>query len=58
MLLTVKGIDYSPEMVATAEKRRGIKLILANASQMPFEKSRFKTTIVSTGVLDFIDDPD
>jgi hypothetical protein len=51
-----EGIDMSPQMVEGAEKRRGIKLFLGNANQMPFEKGQFQTTIVSTGVLDFLED--
>jgi SAM-dependent methyltransferase len=51
-----EGIDLSPQMVAYAEKRRGIKLFLANANNMPFEKGQFKTTIVATGVIDFLND--
>jgi hypothetical protein len=51
-----EGIDMSPQMVAGAEKRRGIKLFLGNANHMPFKKGQFKTTIVATGVLDFLED--
>jgi SAM-dependent methyltransferase len=51
-----EGIDLSPQMVAYAEKRRGIKLFLANANNMPFEKGQFKTTIIATGVIDFLND--
>jgi 2-polyprenyl-3-methyl-5-hydroxy-6-metoxy-1,4-benzoquinol methylase len=51
-----EGIDLSPQMVACAARRRGIKLILANADQMPFENGRFKTTIIATGVIDFLND--
>lgn len=49
------GVDFSPQMVAYAENRRGIKLICANAENMPFHDGRFKTTIVATGVIDFLD---
>ena len=51
-----EGIDLSPQMVEYAEKRRGIKLFLANANNMPFEKGQFKTTIIATGVIDFLSD--
>jgi ubiquinone/menaquinone biosynthesis C-methylase UbiE len=53
---STEGIDLSPEMVASAEKRRGIKLFLGNANNMPFLDHQFKTSIVATGVLDFTDD--
>ena len=53
-----EGIDISPQMVAGAEKRRGIKLFLGNANNMPFENGQFKTSIIATGVLDFMDDRD
>jgi ubiquinone/menaquinone biosynthesis C-methylase UbiE len=50
-----EGIDFSPQMIAYAKKRRGIKLILANANRMPFRSRQFKTSIVATGVVDFLD---
>lgn len=53
-----EGIDLSPEMVAGAQKRRGLKLFLGNANHMPFEKGQFKTSIVATGVIDFLEDSD
>lgn len=53
---SAEGIDLSPQMVAYAEKRRGIKLFLANANNMPFEKDQFKTSIAATGVIDFVND--
>jgi ubiquinone/menaquinone biosynthesis C-methylase UbiE len=53
---TTEGIDLSPQMVAFAEKRRGIKLFLANANNMPFEKGQFKTSIIATGVIDFLNE--
>lgn len=43
-------------MVANAERRRGVKLFLGNASKMPFENSKFKTSFVNTGVVDYLDD--
>ncbi len=53
---TAEGIDLSPEMVAAAERRRGIKLFLGNANNMPFATGQFTTTIVATGVIDFLED--
>jgi SAM-dependent methyltransferase len=55
---SVEGIDLSPQMVEYAEKRRGIKLFLGNANNMPFQDGQFKTSIVATGVIDFLDDTD
>lgn len=53
---TVDGIDSDPEMISCAKKRRGIDLILANAKEMPFANNSYKTSIIATGVVDFIDD--
>ena len=39
------GVDFSPQMVVFAEKRRRIKLIRANAENMPFRAGRFKASI-------------
>ena len=50
------GIDSSSEMIKYAEKRRGIKLIKADAKKMPFETGMYQTTICATGVFDFIMD--
>jgi ubiquinone/menaquinone biosynthesis C-methylase UbiE len=54
--LAAEGIDFSPQMVAGAEKRRGIKLFLGNANDMPFENGQFSASLVATGVIDFLDD--
>lgn len=51
-----EGIDLSRQMVMRAERRRGIRLILARAEQLPFEDGGFKTTLIATGVLDFVND--
>jgi hypothetical protein len=51
-----EGIDLSPQMVAGAEKRRGIKIFLGNANDMPFENGQFSASIIATGVIDFLDD--
>lgn len=50
------GIDFSRQMIEYAEKRRSIKLIQASANEMPFRENQFKTTIVATGVIDFLED--
>lgn len=55
---SAEGVDLSPQMVAYAEKRRGIKLFHANANNMPFQDNQFASSIVATGVIDFLDDND
>jgi ubiquinone/menaquinone biosynthesis C-methylase UbiE len=55
---STEGIDLSPQRVAYAEKRRGIKLLHANANDMPFQDGQFKTSIIATGVVDFMDKTD
>lgn len=54
--LHVDGIDSEPLMVKFAEKRRGLKLIQADGADLPFSDSRYKTCIVATGVIDFLED--
>lgn len=53
---TVDGIDLDPLMISYAKKRRGLDLIQANAGNMPFANDSYKTSIIATGVVDFIDD--
>ncbi len=55
---SAEGVDFSPQMVAYAEKRRGIKLVRASADSMPFPDALFKASIVATGVIDFLDSAD
>jgi ubiquinone/menaquinone biosynthesis C-methylase UbiE len=52
----VDGIDSDPQMIAYAKKRRGLDLIEANAGNLPFADDSYKTSIIATGVVDFIDD--
>jgi len=52
----VDGIDAEPEMVAYAKKRRNVDLILANGKKMPVDDNTYKTSIIATGVIDFMDD--
>ena len=52
----VDGIDSDPHMISYAKKRRGLDLIQANAGNMPFADDSYKTSIIATGVVDFIDD--
>ena len=53
--LDVDGIDAEPEMVAYAKKRRNIDIVLANGKKMPFADNTYQTSIVATGVVDFLD---
>ena len=54
--LHVEGVDSSSEMVRLAEQRRGIKLVHTDGSSLPFADESYATTIISTGVVDFLDD--
>ena len=54
--LLVDGVDSSSEMVRLAEQRRGIKLVHTDGSSLPFADESYATTIISTGVVDFLDD--
>jgi hypothetical protein len=53
---TVDGIDSDPQMISHAKQRRGLDLIQANAGNMPFADDSYKTSIIATGVVDFIND--
>jgi ABC-2 type transport system ATP-binding protein len=50
------GMDMEPAMIAMAKKRRGIDLIQADASSLPFRNESFRTVIVATGVVDYLAD--
>lgn len=52
----VDGLDSEPAMVAYAKKRRGIDLIHADGRNTPFSDESYATVVISTGVIDFIDD--
>lgn len=54
--LQVDGVDSSPEMVKYAEQRRGVKLVLTDGSSLPFADGNYSTSIIATGVIDFLDD--
>lgn len=43
-------------MVKYAEMRRGLKLIEADARNLPFASEMYNTTIIATGVVDFLHD--
>jgi hypothetical protein len=52
----VEGVDLSPQMIKYALTRRGMKLIEADARKLPFADRTYNTTIIATGVVDFLDD--
>lgn len=52
----VDGVDLEPNMITYAKKRRGLNLIQANAKNMPFSDRSYKTSIIATGVVDFMED--
>lgn len=52
--LRCEGVDSSAEMIRYAQLRRGLKLIHASASALPFENGAYKTIIYATGVIDFM----
>lgn len=54
--LAVDGVDGEPEMVAYARKRRNLDIILANGNKMPIDDNTYQTSIIATGVIDFLDD--
>ena len=54
--LRVDGVDSEPRMIEFAEKRRGLKFIQADGAELPFSDSSYNTSIVATGVIDFLDD--
>lgn len=54
--LVVDGIDAEPEMVAYARERRGLDIVLANGQEMPFDDNAYKTSVIATGVIDFMED--
>jgi len=54
--LHVDGVDSSSEMVRLAEQLRGIKLVHTDGSSLPFADENYATTIIPTGVVDFLDD--
>ena len=52
----VDGIELDSEMIKYAKERRGLELIYADARKMPFADGRYKTSIIATGVIDFLND--
>src|ERR1041385_2769417 len=50
------GVDLSSEMIRQAMLHRGIKLVQADATAMPFRAASYETIIYATGVIDFTAD--
>ena len=50
------GVDFSPEMIREAKRRRGITLIHADARSLPMADRTYSTVIYATGVIDFTED--
>lgn len=49
--LRCDGIDLSARMVEYARVRRGLTLVRANATAMPFADGTYETVIIATGIL-------
>ena len=43
-------------MVIYAKKRRGLDIIQGDAKNMPFANNSYKTSVIASGVVDFIND--
>ena len=54
--LRCDGIDLSARMLEYARSRRGLTLVRANATSMPFVDGSYETIILATGVIDFMAD--
>ena len=50
------GVDRSPRMVRAALRVRGLRLTLADAAALPFRDDSYRTVILSSGVLDYLED--
>jgi ubiquinone/menaquinone biosynthesis C-methylase UbiE len=54
--LKCDGVDLSAKMIEYAKRRRGLKLIQADAKSMPFRNATYHTLVYATGVVDFLID--
>ncbi|MCZ0935802.1 MAG: class I SAM-dependent methyltransferase [Gemmatimonadetes bacterium] len=54
--LRCDGIDLSARMLEYARSRRGLTLVRANATSLPFVDGSYETVIFATGVIDFMAD--
>ena len=53
---TVDGLDLEKEMIEQAKSRHSINLIHGDAKNLPFKDKKYKTVIISSGVVDYITD--
>lgn len=51
----VDGVDSCSEMIKFAEQRRGLKLVQTDGKTLPFADESYNTSIIATGVIDFLD---
>ena len=54
----VEGVDLDPAMIAMARRRRGLEIVHADARDLPYPAGRFRTVILSSGVVDYAEDPE
>lgn len=47
----VDGVELSPVMIEYAKSRRGLRLIEADARNMPFDDGTYGTSIIATGLV-------
>lgn len=54
--LEVDGVDTAPYMIEYAKERRNVDVIQADGKRLPFGDGAYATSIIATGVIDFMDD--
>ncbi|MFM8332654.1 MAG: class I SAM-dependent methyltransferase [Candidatus Methylumidiphilus sp.] len=54
--LIADGVDSSAEMVKLAKQRRAIDLLHTNGRYLPLADASYGTSIIATGVVDFLND--
>jgi ubiquinone/menaquinone biosynthesis C-methylase UbiE len=54
--LHVDGIELSPQMVKYAKKLRNLEVIQGDAREMLIKDNTYKSSLIATGVIDFMDD--
>jgi ubiquinone/menaquinone biosynthesis C-methylase UbiE len=47
------GLDINPDMVKIAKEKYNLDIVEGDAGNLPFDKSRFNTVIISSGVVDY-----